>query len=533
MTQQDMTAPWWRGAVIYQIYPRSFRDSNGDGIGDLPGLLAGLDHIARLGVDAVWLCPVYASPGADFGYDVSDHTAVAPEYGTLDDIDAVIAGCHARGLRVMLDLVVGHTSEAHPWFLESRARQDGPLASRYVWADPKPDGSPPNNWLSVFGGPAWRWEPRRRQYALHHFLPQQPALNLADPATMDAVAEVMRFWLRRGVDGFRVDALDFVAHDPLLRSNPAASLREVPAKLFGMQQHLYDMMGAGSEAALRRLRAETDAFGDRALLGEFSSQPGAFGRISRATAAGLLHMAYTLAPLRSGFDHAAARALVEHAAHPEGWPCWSFSNHDVMRVATRWGPGGAPDPRTTKLLLALLLTLRGSVALYQGEELGLPEAELPFDALRDPFGRAFWPDFRGRDGARTPLPWQHAAANCGFSTGAPWLPLPAAHRGCAIDLQEEAAESPLRLVRALLALRRGAPALRAGTLVPLDLAAPLLGYDRVMAGAPGYRCLFNLSDGAVAVPAALLAGTRAVAGTPLPPLGTTLGPWQASLSALG
>jgi len=325
-------ADWWRGAVIYQIYPRSFQDSDGDGIGDLAGIVDRLSHIADLGADAIWISPFFTSPMKDFGYDVSDYCDVDPMFGRLADFDRVVDRAHALGLRVMIDLVLSHTSDAHPWFKESRRDRTNPRADWYVWADPKPDGTPPNNWLSVFGGPAWRWEPRRRQYALHHFLPQQPALNLADPATMDAMAEVMRFWLPRGVDGFRVDAIDFVAHDPLLRDNPAAGLREIPSKLFAMQTHLHDMMGEGTDRVLARLRAETDAF-DAVLLGEFSSQPGAFARIARATAPGLLHMAYTLAPLRGAFGVAEARALVAASAHPDGWPCWSFSNHAAGRRA--------------------------------------------------------------------------------------------------------------------------------------------------------------------------------------------------------
>ena len=518
---QDEAAPWWKGAVIYQIYPRSFRDSNGDGIGDLRGIAESLGHVAALGVDAVWLCPVYASPGADFGYDVSDHTAVAPEYGSLADLEALIAACNGRGLRVLLDFIIGHTSEVHPWFLASRAARNGPLADRYVWADPQPDGSPPNNWLSVFGGPAWRWEPRRRQYALHHFLPQQPALNLAHPATMDAMAEVMRFWLSRGADGFRVDALDFVAHDREMRSNPSAGLKEVPGKLFGMQRHLHDMMGEGTDAVLGRLRSETDAFGDRALLGEFSSQPGAFARIARATGPGRLHMAYTLAPLRAGFGIEAARALIEAASLSEGWPCWSFSNHDVVRAATRWAPDGGPDPRMTRLLLTLLLTLRGSVCIYQGEELGLPDAELPFEALRDPFGISFWPDFRGRDGARTPMPWRRETPHGGFTDAEPWLPVPDAHRDLAVDVQERQADSVLHFTRALLALRRATPALVTGDLLPLDLPAPLIGYDRV-AGSSRMRCVFNLSAKRASLPKSLSEVAPSLPET-LPPWGVALG----------
>ena len=522
---------WWRGAAIYQVYPRSFRDSNGDGIGDLRGVLDGLDHVASLGVDAVWLCPVYASPGADLGYDVSDHCAIAPEYGTLADLDALVAGCHARGMRLLLDLVVAHTSAAHPWFQASRAARTVPLADRYVWADPRADGSPPNNWLSVFGGPAWRWEPRRRQYALHHFLPDQPALNLADPATLDAVAGIMRFWLARGVDGFRVDALDFVAHDPLLRSNPAASLHVVPARLFGMQQHLHDMMGTGTDTVLARLRAEADAFGDRVLLGEVSSQPGAFARVVRATGPGRLHMAYTLAPLRGCFGVAEARALVAAAAHPDGWPCWSFSNHDVVRVATRWAPDGVHDARVGRLLLALLLTLRGSACLYQGEELGLPEAELPFAALRDPFGIAHWPEFRGRDGARTPMPWDGAAPHAGFSAAAPWLPVPDAHRALAVAAQAADPHSVLAFARGMLRARRATPALRVGELVPLDLPAPLVGFERVCPNTR-VRCVFNLSGEAVAVPLPLAEATLALPHAPVPGVPEVLGPWGVGIGGV-
>lgn len=518
---------WSRGAVIYQVYPRSFRDADGDGVGDLKGILQGLDHVASLGVDAIWLAPVYASPQADFGYDIADHCAVDPQYGTIEDLDALVAAAHARGLKVMLDLVIGHTSTAHAWFRESRAARAGALADRYVWADARPDGSPPNNWLSVFGGPAWRWEPRRRQYYLHHFLPDQPALNLADPATLEAVSAIMRFWLARGIDGFRLDALDFLAHDPALRDNPAAPPRaEPPAKLFGMQHHQHDMMGEGTTAILRHLRSIADA-GGAALLGELSSQPEAHARVARATAPGLLHMAYTLAPLRAGFSHAVARALVEAAAQPEGWPCWNFSNHDVVRTATRWAPDGRLDPAVTRLLLALLLTLRGSACLYQGEELGLPEAELPFEALRDPFGIAFWPDFAGRDGSRTPMPWDPALSHAGFTTGTPWLPVPEAHRPLAVAAQQ-GSDSTLAFTRAMVGIRRASPALVAGDLLPLDLPAPLLGFDRI-GGGQRIRCLFNISADPVPLPPGL-AGGAALPGSPFPRPESLLHGWGVSVT---
>ena len=271
---------WWRGAVIYQIYPRSFFDSNGDGIGDLPGVTARLEYVARLGVDAIWLCPFFVSPQRDFGYDVADHVAVDPLFGTLADFDALLARAHGLGLKVLIDQVWSHTSDRHAWFLDSRAARTGAKADWYVWADPSPDGTPPNNWLSVFGGSAWMWEPRRRQYYLHHFLDCQPALNLHNPAVMDALLETGRFWLERGVDGFRLDAVDFLLHDPLLRSNPAAPPQpEVPAKLFGMQRHVHDMLQPETTVLLARIRGLMDAYPDTVTLGEISSQPGAFERV--------------------------------------------------------------------------------------------------------------------------------------------------------------------------------------------------------------------------------------------------------------
>jgi alpha-glucosidase len=389
---------WWRGAVIYQIYPRSFFDSNGDGIGDLPGVTARLDYVARLGVDAIWLCPFFVSPMKDFGYDVSNHLDVDPVFGTLEDFDALIERAHALGLRVLIDQVWSHTSNRHPWFIESRASRANPKADWYVWADPSPDGTPPNNWLSVFGGSAWSWEPRRRQYYLHHFLSDQPCLNLRMPCVMDAVLEGGRFWLERGVDGFRLDAIDFMTHDPALRSNPAAPMPAdgVPAKLFAMQRHLHDMMHEDSGALMRRIRGLMDQYPGSVTLGEVSSQPGALERVVGYTlGSDHLHMAYTLRPLRGGYDWLTVRQLLldMQEAGDEGWVCWSFSNHDVERAISRWNPRRGderPDPAFVRQLMALLFSLRGSVSLYQGEELGLTEAALqPATRSASPTGRSF------------------------------------------------------------------------------------------------------------------------------------------------
>lgn len=501
--------------MIYQIYPRSFFDSNGDGIGDLPGVTTHLDHVARLGVDAIWLCPVFASPQQDFGYDVADHTSIDPIFGTLEDFDRMVARAHALGLRVLIDQVWSHTSDKHFWFQESRLGQAGTKADWYVWADPSEDGTPPNNWLSVFGGAAWAWEPRRRQYYLHHFLSHQPQLNLHNPLVQDALLESGRFWLDRGVDGFRLDALDFFTHDPELRSNPPMPAGgPAPAKLFGRQNHMHDMMQPQTMDFLSRIRGLADEYPGTVTLGEVSSQDGAFDRCRSYTqGSDALHMAYTLRPSRQDFGWQNVRSLIAEAsgndsattgAGNRGWMCWSFSNHDVERAISRWNPvrGATPDARFARLLMALQLTLRGSVCLYQGEELGLTEAVLEAQDLRDPFGIAYWPEFRGRDGSRTPMPWLAGAPHGGFSQVSPWLPVPQQHLESAVDAHEADETRLLHDWRRFLSYRRAHPALRTGTLETLDLPEPLVGFVR---DDPHEQvlCLFNLAGEDVTLPRGL------------------------------
>jgi alpha-glucosidase len=514
-TQQDPrpadTAPaWWRGAVIYQIYPRSFFDSNGDGVGDLPGIIARLDHIARLGVDAIWLCPFFTSPQRDFGYDVSDHLSVDPLFGTLADFDRLVAAAHALGLKVLIDQVWSHTSNQHAWFVQSRASRTNPKADWYVWADPRPDGTPPNNWLAVFGGSAWSWEPRRRQYYLHHFLAQQPALNFHNPEVVDAVLDVGRFWLARGVDGFRLDAVDWLMHDAQLRDNPAAPMapdQSVPAKLFGMQQHIHDLLQPEMMGVLARIRGLMDEFPGTTTLAEVSSQPGAFERVRDYTAGDQgLHMAYTLRPLRGGFDWPTLRRMVQDVAAcgESGWMCWSFSNHDTERAISRWNPikagtGAAPDPRFARLLMALLLSLRGSVCLYQGEELGLTEADLTLEQMQDPFGIAYFPEFRGRDGSRTPMPWDDATPHAGFTAAnKAWLPVSPEHHELAVSRQEADENSLLQDWRRFLQFRREHPEMIMGRLETVDLPEPCFGFLRSH-GNDRMLCLFNLSDAEISL----------------------------------
>lgn len=492
---------WWRGAVIYQVYPRSFLDTDGDGVGDLPGVIARLDYIAALGVDAIWISPFFRSPMADFGYDIADFRDVDPLFGTLADFDALLAGAHARGIKVMIDQVLSHCSDQHAWFLESRQSRDNPKADWFVWADAKPDGTPPNNWLSIFGGVAWRWEPRRAQYYLHNFLPSQPDLNFHQPAVRQAQLDNLRFWLDRGVDGFRLDSINFPYHDAQLRDNPPKPPELRTGRGFSadnpyaFQYHWYNNTQPENIGLLEDVRALLDRYPDAGALGEISSED------SLATTAEYcndrrLHMGYSFELLTNDSSPAYIRATVEalEAKMTEGWPCWAISNHDVQRAVTRWGDGRDDDAHARQLL-ALVCSLRGSVCLYQGEELGLPEAEVPYEALQDPYGKAFWPNFKGRDGCRTPMPWNDAA-NAGFSDGKPWLPVAAEHAARNVDAQLRDPASVLNAARAFLRWRKTQPALVLGSIRFLDAPPQILAFVREH---DGQRLLvaFNLSPEAI------------------------------------
>jgi alpha-glucosidase len=491
---------WWRGAVIYQIYPRSFLDTNGDGVGDLPGIIDRLDYVASLGVDAVWIAPFFKSPMADFGYDIADYRAIDPLFGTLGDFDQLLAKAHALDLKVMIDQVLSHTSAEHAWFRESRQSRDNSKADWYVWADPREDGTAPNNWLSMFGGSAWQWEPRRQQYYLHNFLAAQPDLNFHNPDVRAAVLDAVRFWLDRGVDGLRLDAINFCFHDPALRNNPPKPAGErtgrgfSPDNPYAHQYHFYNNTRPENLAFLEQLRALLDRYPGVAALGEISSED-SLATIAEYTSGRRLHMGYSFELLTDDFSAAWIRDTVERldAKMQEGWPCWAISNHDVERVLSRWG-GGQPAAPLARLLTAMLCSLRGAVCVYQGEELGLTEAEVPYEALRDPFGIAFWPQFKGRDGCRTPMPWT-AAAHGGFTTGAPWLPVPEEHLALAVSRQEADAASTLNGFRTFMHWRRGHPALRTGAIRFLETAEPVLAFTRTT---PGETLLvaFNLSEAA-------------------------------------
>ncbi|MBX3607786.1 MAG: alpha-glucosidase [Piscinibacter sp.] len=495
---------WWRGGVIYQIYPRSFQDSNGDGIGDLPGITRRLEHIAKLGADAVWLSPFFKSPMKDFGYDISDYRDVDPMFGTLDDFKQLVERAHALGLKVMVDQVYSHSSDQHPWFVESRASRDNPKADWYVWAEPKEDGTPPNNWLSIFGGSAWQWDTRRRQYYLHNFLASQPDLNIQNPVVRDAVLDTVRFWLDLGVDGLRLDAINFCCHDPQLRSNPgsgepdgtvATVSRSNP---YAWQQHLYDRNRPEALDFLRAVRALVDRYPGATTVGEIGDESG-MEMVAQYTQGGdKLHMGYCFDFLTDRRDAAYLRAVVDKFERlaGDGWACWALSNHDCRRLATRWG-GAEPSPALLRLAPALQLSLRGAACLYQGDELGLPEAEVAFGDLQDPYGIAMWPDFKGRDGCRTPFPWDSRAADLGFAgvPGArkPWLPVAESHRALAADRQEADPASLLQHYRHLLRWRRTQPALMHGDLRLLPQHEQVLAYVRSHAG-ERLLCAFNCSE---------------------------------------
>ena len=477
---------WWRGASIYQIYPRSLQDTNGDGVGDLPGVTARLGHIADLGMDAIWISPFFKSPMKDFGYDVSDFRQVDPVFGTLADFDALVREAHRLGLKVLIDQVLSHTSDQHAWFKESRSSRDNPRADWYVWADPRRDGTPPNNWQSVFGGSAWDWDPRRHQYYLHNFLASQPDLNFHHEPVQAQLLEESRFWLERGVDGFRFDACNFHFHDPLLRDNPPvraghAKVSTVQAgNPYGFQIHRHDKSQPENLGFLRRLRRLLDQYGAVAM-GEIGDEDSLATMAAYTSGSDKLNMAYGFSLLTDEFRAGHLREVVAEFERrirtAGGYGCWSFSNHDSVRVVTRWGRGTG-TPAFAKLLMAVLGSLRGAFCVYQGEELGLPEAVVPFNRLIDPYGIRFWPDFKGRDGCRTPMPWDRDAPHGGFSQAEPWLPLPEEHLAKAVSAQLQDPGSVLRFCQGFLAWRRGQPALRLGSIRFPKAAEPLLVVER-------------------------------------------------------
>ena len=470
-------APWWHSGTIYQVYPRSFQDSDGDGVGDLPGIARRLDHLVELGVDAAWLSPIYPSPMADFGYDVADYTNVDPVFGTLADLDALGGEAHARGLKVLLDFVPNHSSDRHPWFVESRSSRGSPKRDWYIWRDAGPDGSPPNNWISDFGGSSWEWDEATGQYYLHAFLKEQPDLNWRNPEVRAAMLDAMRFWLERGVDGFRIDVLWHMVKRADLADNPPNSDWRAgdPEKERVLQLHSTDQPEVHEIAA--EMRALADGYG-ALLVGEiYLPTPKLMTYYgSRARPEVQLPFNFQLIETEWRAD-VLGRVIAEYeAALPPGaWPNWVLGNHDRPRIATRVGEAQA------RVAAMLLLTLRGTPTIYYGDELGMSDVEIPPEAVRDPQelrapGQGF-----GRDPVRTPMPWD-ASPNAGFTTGEPWLPLGPEWRTRNVATQAAHPASMLALHRALLGLWRERPALALGDIALIRATGDVIAYARAHEG---------------------------------------------------
>ncbi len=496
---------WRRGGLIYQVYPRSFKSSADGETGDLKGITEKLSYIKSLGVDAIWLSPFFKSPMKDYGYDISDYCDVDPMFGTLADFDAMLEKAHALDLKIIVDMILCHTSDQHAWFKESRSSRDNPKSDWYVWADPKKDGSPPNNWQSVFGGSSWTFSVERGQYYFHNFLREQPHVNLFSTGARQAVLDATRFWLDRGVDGIRLDAAAHYFYDQKLRDNPyndklpPLSANMYSATPYMMQLHKHDTSQKDSLLFVEQIRTLLDEYEGRIAIGELGGQRGLQMSALYTKGPTRLHTAYNFS-LITGDKPSASRIQKSLKGFEqysrESWPSWAFSNHDSIRVASRWHydkDGFHHDPRLSKCLNAALLSLRGTLFLYQGEELGLPETTIPYDLIQDPFGKNIWP-IPGRDGCRTPMPWNKDLPQGGFTKGAkPWLPISDEHKALAVDVQEKDVNSTLHFTRAASQWRKENPAMLSGDIrfikTPND---SVLGFVRENE-TQKILCVFNMS----------------------------------------
>lgn len=485
---------WWRGAILYEIYIRSFFDTTGSGTGDLNGIIEKLDYLRDLGVDGFWITPFYPSPQRDFGYDISNFCDVDPTYGTLDDFRRLLDEAHQRDLRVLVDFVPCHTSEEHPWFKESLRSRDNPRADWYLWSDGAPDGGPPNNWLSSFGGPAWTWEPHRAQYYFHSFLACQPALNLGNPEVLEAVTRNMRFWLDLGVDGLRMDAVQYLRCDPWLRSNPPTAMQEGnsavgggPNNPFKNQFHLFDRDVPQAVPVLETLRESiADYQPERVLIGELGDMDSSRFSVKYTMQGKRLHAIYDFDLINGAHSIDAWKEVLKLRAMylSSGWTKNVFTNHDSVRAISNLLPQAVAEGRraeAAKALTFLQATLMGGGILFQGEELGLPQPALAFEDLQDPWAITFWPDFAGRDGVRCPIVWEAEAANGGFTPGEkPWLVVPPEHLPLAVDRQLADPDSVLHFTRQVLHWRREQPVILQGKEKLIEAPLPLIAFERYL-----------------------------------------------------
>ncbi|TWU46956.1 alpha-amylase family glycosyl hydrolase [Rubripirellula reticaptiva] len=490
MVRQTLTKhPWWKIGVIYQIYPRSFQDSDADGVGDLAGIEARLDYLANFGIDAIWLSPIYPSPMADFGYDVADYCDIDPMFGDLDAFDRLLDGVHSRGLKLLLDFVPNHSSDQHPWFIESRSSRESPKRDWYIWRDPLPGGGPPNNWISDFGGSSWQWDAATGQYYLHAFLKEQPDLNWRNPDLREAMMAVLRFWFDRGVDGFRIDVLWHIVKDVAFRNNPINPMwtPNVTERDRLIQRYSTDQPEAHEITA--EFRALADSYGDRVLVGEICLPNDRLACWYGTEDHPQVHLPFNFQLMETAWDAVTLRKTISdyEASLPSfGWPNWVIGSHDAPRIAAKIGEAQA------RIAAMLLLTLRGTPTLYQGDEIGIGEVQIPPNRVRDPQDLR-QPDLGiGRDRSRTPIPW-NSSAQAGFSTVEPWLPLNEDWRERNVAAQDQDDNSILSLYRSLLALRRSHNALSIGDLTLVDAADDVLAYRRQRANEILLIAL-NLSD---------------------------------------
>jgi alpha-glucosidase len=464
---------WWKRGIVYQIYPRSFQDTDGDGIGDLRGVAGRLDYLVWLGVDAVWISPIYPSPMADFGYDVSDYCGIDPLFGTMADFEHLVSEVHARGLKLILDFVPNHTSDHHPWFLESRASRTSAKRDWYIWRDPAPGGGVPNNWISNFGGPAWEWDAATGQYYYHAFLKEQPDLNWRNPQVRAAMHDVLRFWMDKGVDGFRVDVIWHLVKDPEFRDNPPNPGYQLDQAEINRYLQVYSTDQPDVHDVIAGMRRVLDEYEDRVLIGEIYLPLERLVTYYGEDLSGA-HLPFNFQLIHTGWNAREIATLVDEyeAALPQGgWPNWVLGNHDQPRIAARVGPAQA------RVAAMLLLTLRGTPTMYYGDELGLGRVEIPPEAVRDPWEKNEPGLGLGRDPERTPMQWD-VSPNAGFTAGAPWLPLAPDFASCNVEALARQPHSILSLYRSLIAFRRRHLALSVGRYLPVQTEGQVFAYER-------------------------------------------------------
>ncbi len=455
---------WWKDGIIYQIYPRSFQDSNQDGVGDLPGVITRLDYLVDLGVDAIWFSPIYPSPDVDFGYDVSDYCAIDPKFGSMEDFEQLVETAHRKNIRIILDLVLNHSSDQHPWFVQSRSSRDNPYRDWYLWRDPNSKGGLPNNWQSVFGGPGWEWDQHTGQYYFHMFYKQQPDLNWRNPAVREALLNVFRFWCDKGVDGFRLDVFNVYFKHANFLDNPA----KIGIRGFDRQEHIYDVDQPELIPLLQDIRKILDSYPQRYAVGE--TFLGSAGRAEKYCQPGLLHATFNFDLAHARWNAARFKAAAvswENSLSRDSFPTQVLNNHDVKRSATRFTKGETDE--RLKLAAMMLLTLRGTPYLYYGEEIGMRDIPIRRKDILDPIGKRFYPFYIGRDGCRSPMQWD-TSQNAGFSRVKPWLPVHQNHPHRNVALQEQDAGSLLNFYKTVIRLRRGHPVLQSGDFRVLELA---------------------------------------------------------------